>query len=144
MAEFQRCLANNETPIVYRRDGASVWEHGLWVKGLYAALSLLPSRSVEIHAMASHIGRWVLDGFKQYGGRWYIPYVIRRDKTYSTTPSKQLSLWCLPVIELLDVFERSNLSTAEGKKITTILDEFRTDPPINGGYGDQTKWRLMR
>ena len=144
MAEFRRCLDASEPPIVYRSTGASVWEHGLWVKGLLAASLTLTTRKAEIHAMGAYIGRWVLDGFKRYSGRWYVPYRIQANGSYSSTPSKKLSLWCLPAVELLNRFERPNLSRQHQVKIDQILSEFWADPPMNGGYGDQMKWRLLR
>ena len=144
IAEFKRCLSANESPIIYRSTGASVWEHGLWVKGLLAAAMTLDGREDEIRAIGAYVGRWVLSGFKQYSGRWYIPYRIQTNGSYSSSPSKQLSLWCLPALELLDRFDRSILSRQEQAKLDTIFAEFYADPPLNGGYGDQMKWRLFR
>tara|TARA_R110002020_G_C16258281_1_gene770295 strand:+ start:770 stop:1855 length:1086 start_codon:yes stop_codon:yes gene_type:complete len=144
LEEFRRCLSTNESPIIYRSTGASVWEHGLWVKGLLAASLTLTTKKAEIHAMGAYIGRWVLGGFKRYGTRWYVPYRIQANGSYSSSPSKQLSLWCLPAIELLNRFERSNLNQQQQSKIDQIFSEFWADPPLNGGYGDQMKWRLFR
>ena len=142
--EFKRCIAANESPLVSRKDGLSVWEHGLWVKGLFATLNLLPHRRDEIHAMGSVVCDWILDGFKDFGGRWYVPYVIQPNGSWTGSACKELSTWCLPAIQLIDRFDRPRLSVARGRKITEILDQFANDPaPPKLGWPDLSKWWLF-
>jgi len=142
--EFRARIMANMSPIVFKSGEASVWQHGLWVKGLFAASATIDTHKQELHTMAAYLSRWVLDGFKQYGGRWYIPYLINVNGSYSSKPSKQLSWWCLPAIELLNVFELDKLTKIQQTKVKEILAELWADPPINNGYGDQSKWRLFR
>tara|TARA_R110002020_G_scaffold128335_8_gene287637 strand:+ start:9142 stop:10839 length:1698 start_codon:yes stop_codon:yes gene_type:complete len=144
LAEFDRCIAQNVPAVVWRNDTASVWQHGLWVKGLFATAVLLEHRQHDAHKIARHVALWVLDGFKNYGGRWYVPYLLQKNGSYSTKPSGQLSLWCLPAIELLAQYERRAMTKRQGQKADEILAQFYADPPINGGYGDQMKWRVVK
>lgn len=142
--EFKNKLDTKTNPIISRRDGYSVWEHGLWVKGLAAASHLLPSYQKEIHIMGGYISRWVLDGFKDFNGKLYVPYVIKSNGTWENNPSKGLSRWCLPAIQLLDKFERSGLTKEENDKITAILEQFKEiQPPTGGGWPDSSKWNLF-
>jgi len=144
LQEFRRCLAANESPLVSRKDGIAPWEHGLWVKGLYAATILLPHRTAEISEAGAHIARWVLGSFKEYDGKLYIPYVIKPSGKWGKDPSKQLTLWCLPAVQLLHRFGRTHLTQLENRKVSRILDQFATEaPPPSGGWTSALKWTLF-
>jgi len=142
--EFARCITANQSPLVSRKDGLALWEHGLWVKGLMASATLLPHRRSDIHLLWAYISDWILDGFKEFGGKLYIPYVIQQNGSFSGGASKQLSLWCLPAIQLLHKFERGRLTTLENRKVSRILDQFATAaPPLAGGWTAALKWNLF-
>ena len=144
LKDFAKCISENRSPLVSRKDGFSVWEHGLWVKGLYAAAVLLPHKTAEISIVGTYVATWVLDGFKEYGGKLYIPYVIPHSGKWNAKPSKQLTLWCLPSVQLLHRFGRSQLTQLENRKVSRILDQFATEaPPPSGGWTSALKWNLF-
>ena len=134
--------------LVTRPDGISIWEHGLWVKGLAAAYGILETDNdrIRTYVAAMGIAKFVLGGFKDWNGSWGIPYTISPDrKTWSSSPSYGLSDWCIPSLQLLDVFGRGLLSADEKVKLTGILKQYVTErkPAPSGAYDDSFRWRIF-
>lgn len=133
--------------LVARKDGLSVWEHALWVKGLAAMPAVIDDfgMRVRMSMIAQEVGTWVLDGFKKYGNRWSIPYIISHDgKTWSENPSDGLAQWCIPALQLMDMFARNHLSEVQAHKLDLILKQWVTDVQgqKNVWGDDHTRWRL--
>lgn len=143
---FNVAIESNASPIIGRKDGYAVWEHALWVKGLVAAYSILTDENKQkCIEMTEYISKWVLGGFKRYEDGWYIPYIIDYEGNYSTTPSKGLSRWCFPCIQVLNKYFQSGLSPEVTDKLSQIMEQMSNDkyPPYGGGWPDSTRWKLF-
>ena len=141
--DFTSKLNSHQTPLVSRRDGYSVWEHGLWVKGLAAMFATLPGEESKIHTMGTYISKWILEGFKDFNGKYYIPYVINPNGSWKNSPSKGLSVWCVPAMQLLCKFESSILNGDQFKKVQNIVSQFADKTcPRGNGWADSCKWDL--
>jgi len=135
---------------VPRKDGYSVWEHGLWIKGLATVRAVIQDDALlrdKIYDLFISVSRWVLKGFKQWGDHWSIPYTIAYDElTWSKNPSDGLAEWCLPSIQLLDKFGRQDLTAAEETKLTAILKQFIDDHVVKqtpNKWDSRSIWRLF-
>jgi hypothetical protein len=141
--DFTSKLNSHQTPLVSRKDGYSVWEHGLWVKGLAAMFATLPGEESKIHTMGTYISKWILEGFKDFNGKYYIPYVINPNGSWKNSPSKGLSVWCAPAMQLLCKFESSILNGDQFKKVQNIVSQFADKScPRGNGWADSCKWDL--
>lgn len=129
-----------------RSDGVAPWEHGLWVKGLMAAINLVEGEQrLQVAEMVRSISTWLLvDGFKNYNGAWALPYILNYDGSYSPSPSWGLTEWALSAIQVLYFVGSDHLSDEQKAKLSTIYEQFYVHR--KGGeneWGNAARWRIF-
>ena len=124
-------------------QGYSAWEHGLWIKGLEAGIYLFkndPELGSDLREMSTEICTWILGHFKQYPtGLFALPYEIRADN--SSGPSKGLSLWAMPAMQIL-ARQKNSLTALEKSKLSAILGQYLSGNPTESGWQPFDLWRL--
>jgi hypothetical protein len=142
-------IAKHGHPYIARSDGSvAIWEHALWIKGIVASLGCLDSTSTlydRLLDISLEMSEWILDGFQQWpdlGNRWYIPYTIKMNEGTSGNPSKGLSKWCLPSLQVLDRYGQEILTPEQITKLQNILDQFLDVAGTLDRWDSTSRWRL--
>ena len=135
------------TGLCFRSDGIAPWEHGIKVMGQAAILNTPVDEALKTKAIdhGIEIAKWVLSFFLDWGnGDLATPYVVAHDrKSWSSTPSYGLSIWCLPAMQLLDQIGKKHLTIAEQEKLARILDQYIYNKDIPSGGGWSETWEHL-
>ena len=130
--EWDFNVANNKgfpgTPgVVGHRDawdGYRPWEHGLWVKGIMAALPLMDAdNQARMREIGFEVSKWILNkGFVWYTDHWGTPPFLPYDGGPPNAEMGGLTRWCMPSMEILNAYGKNFLTQSEKTKLTQILD----------------------